>query len=938
MKNIIYQCFISIIFILFVTGCEVGITPLEEGVTNQDITLTVDIVNDENDTGTIAVNNVPDQITTDDFHVVLEGNGSEYFNATVVKNANVFNISVLPKDNFSVKVDTTFIFYATVFILDKPSCKKEITIMLPGVNNAPTIMGRPETSINEDTSYYFTPRVNDIDGDTLSYSIINKPSWGSFNNRTGTLSGTPRNIDVGVTTGIIISVNDGTVDVALPAFDIMVLNTNDAPIAVADVVSMNEDTNVTIILQGNDVDTGAVLTYHIVDYPANGSVIITENSATYVPEADYFGTDGFTFEVKDEFNATSDTANIDINIRDVAEPNTPPIVQDMNISMDVNISSITIDLNASDADVMDTLIYSIVTNPAFGSLTINTTTGQVIYNKGTYTGNTSFTYKVNDGMIDSNIATVYIKSNIPNSPPIAYDQSVNLDVNGVPIIVLDANDTDMADTLSYRVVIPPSYGTVSLLGHQVTYTPNPNYTGNDSFKFVANDGTDDSNEALVYIEVGNTQLSSQLFAWCDVNDVELWRSDGTQGGTGRVKDIRSIGSAIPQSFVKIKNTYFFMANDGIHGKELWKSQGTEGSTVLVKDIKTKGNGHTNPHNLININGTLFFAAKDGKNGIELWKSDGTKLGTKMVKNINKRGHSAPQNLTNVNGILYFTASDGVHGRELWRSDGTLEGTEQVNDINPNGSSAPKYLTNVNGVLYFSAYNESLGRELWYYNTNISDQASGYTNRGFMDIYRGTASGDPTKLFNYNGTLVFAAENGVYGVELWRVENMRGVKLVENFAGVSFFESISAYPHAFSVIDTKLYFSATEASTGYNLRYLDDVNGSPIENVQYIDQAGNKYLFPNPENLVNVNGTLFFDMKIITKDQNGNVTKEQIYLGRSTDTGATSYMELSDRKALYTYDIINNELLFRTTKTDNGEELWISNMNGLPTKLTDGCGL
>ena len=71
------------------------------------------------------------------------------------------------------------------------------------------ISGIPPTKILQDTVYNFTPDATDADGDTLTFSIVNKPSWAFFDTATGILSGTPGNNDVGVTNSIIINVSDG---------------------------------------------------------------------------------------------------------------------------------------------------------------------------------------------------------------------------------------------------------------------------------------------------------------------------------------------------------------------------------------------------------------------------------------------------------------------------------------------------------------------------------------------------------------------------------------------------------------------------------------------------------------------------------------------------------------------------------------------------------
>ena len=86
-------------------------------------------------------------------------------------------------------------------------------------------------------------------------------------------------------------------------------------------------------------------------------------------------------------------------------------------------------------------------------------------------------------------------------------------------------------------------------------------------------------------------------------------------------------------------TLFFTARDGVHGRELWKSDGSEGGTVLVKDIHPGAGGtyYDDPSDLTVAGGTVFLGADDGVRGTELWKSDGTDGGTALVKDINVGG-------------------------------------------------------------------------------------------------------------------------------------------------------------------------------------------------------------------------------------------------------------------------------------------------------------
>ena len=85
--------------------------------------------------------------------------------------------------------------------------------VITAANDAPTISGTPEATVAVDTLYSFTPTATDVDGDTLTFIITNKPDWLTFSPTTGALTGTPNNSHVGTTTGIEISVTD---DVASP--------------------------------------------------------------------------------------------------------------------------------------------------------------------------------------------------------------------------------------------------------------------------------------------------------------------------------------------------------------------------------------------------------------------------------------------------------------------------------------------------------------------------------------------------------------------------------------------------------------------------------------------------------------------------------------------------------------------------------------------------
>jgi hypothetical protein len=93
-------------------------------------------------------------------------------------------------------------------------------------NSAPTISGTPPTSVTAGNAYAFTPTAKDANGDTLAFSISNKPAWATFSTTTGKLSGTPSSAQTGTYSNIAIKVSDGKATASLPTFAIVVSSTS----------------------------------------------------------------------------------------------------------------------------------------------------------------------------------------------------------------------------------------------------------------------------------------------------------------------------------------------------------------------------------------------------------------------------------------------------------------------------------------------------------------------------------------------------------------------------------------------------------------------------------------------------------------------------------------------------------------------------------------
>src|SRR5207247_2548157 len=151
--------------------------------------------------------------------------------------------------------------------------------------------------------------------------------------------------------------------------------------------------------------------------------------------------------------------------------------------------------NDTDVD-SPTITAVLVAGPTHGTLTLTADGGFTYTPAANYNGPDSFTYKANDGSLDSNVATVMITITAGNDAPVAADQAVTTDEDTAKAITLGATDTE-GSALTYTIVVGPVHGTLSGTAPALTYTPAANYNGADSFTFKANDGSLDSNVATV---------------------------------------------------------------------------------------------------------------------------------------------------------------------------------------------------------------------------------------------------------------------------------------------------------------------------------------------------------------------------------------------------------------------------------------------------------
>ena len=253
-----------------------------------------------------------------------------------------------------------------------------------------------------------------------------------------------------------------------------------------------------VLANDTDVD-GDPLTAVKVSDPAHGTLALAaDGSFIYTPAADYSGADSFTYKANDGL-ADSNVATVSLTVTAVNDA--PVAVADSYGTAEDTALTVTALLGvlANDTDVDgDPLTAVKVSDPAHGTLTLNSDGSFTYTPAADYSGADSFTYKASDGAADSNVATVCLTVTAVNDAPVAVADELRhggghgADRDGAPGVL--ANDTDVdGDPLTAIRVTHPAHGTVTWTSDgSFTYTPAADYSGADSFTYTATDGRADS--------------------------------------------------------------------------------------------------------------------------------------------------------------------------------------------------------------------------------------------------------------------------------------------------------------------------------------------------------------------------------------------------------------------------------------------------------------
>jgi len=274
-----------------------------------------------------------------------------------------------------------------------------------------------------------------------------------------------------------------------------------------------EDTVFNGALRGSDED-GDFLKYLLVSLPEHGTLSGSPAHLHYTPDPDFFGEDKFYFKTNDgKIDSPLATVTIQVEPR-----NDAPVVKALHETM-YEDATLQLTLKGTDKEG-DSLHFLLTTLPKYGSATI--TGDQLVYipKKG-FSGRETFSYKANDGMTDSKEENITIDVMHINHIPTVVPISVQTDEDKEIIVTLQGEDSDLQDSLAYRIVTSAVLGNVRIVDNKLYYTPFPNQNGIEKLQYVVSDGYAESDPAEISITIRSVNDVPRIDAFALETDEDI---------------------------------------------------------------------------------------------------------------------------------------------------------------------------------------------------------------------------------------------------------------------------------------------------------------------------------------------------------------------------------------------------------------------------------
>ncbi len=441
-----------------------------------------------------------------------------------------------------------------------------VTVHVAEVNDVPVALD-DGASTNEDTAVDIDVLANDTDpeGGYLTVESVSQPEYGTVLNQGSSVTYMPEENRAG-DDEFTYMVRDANGGKATATVFVTVIPQNDPPVPHDDGAGTLEDTPVTIDVLKNDADPdGDGLVIDRLTDPGHGRASIQGTSVEYGPDPDYYGTDVFTYVVSDG-EGRSATATVTVVVAPVNDVPTP---QDDVASTPEEIAvSIPVLDNDDDPDD-DALTLVSLTQPMHG--TADRQSGIVVYTPDPdFNGIDSLTYVVSDIAGESASALVTIAVTPVNDPPVAQDDSSITQEETLVSIPVLANDVDPdGDFLVVESVGAPAHGTIIHAGNSISYVPNTDFAGVDTFTYVASDNNGGTSMATVTVAVAavnDPPIAQDDSASTDEDfsiSIAVLNNDSDPDGDEMA--VQSITQPMHGSAINDGNTVVYAPDDGFHG-------------------------------------------------------------------------------------------------------------------------------------------------------------------------------------------------------------------------------------------------------------------------------------------------------------------------------------------------------------------------------------
>ncbi|MEH7506997.1 tandem-95 repeat protein, partial [Priestia megaterium] len=356
-----------------------------------------------------------------------------------------------------------------------------VTVTVTPVNDAPTVPNYT-FSTQEDSPVVGAVVGTDVDGNTLSYQLQNRPTNGvAVVNANGTFSYQP-NLNFNGSDQFTVLVSDGQGGTAVSTVTINVIPVNDPPITSNVSFTIAEDSTLINRVVAVDPD-GDPLTFSLQTTPGNGvAVVNADGTFSYQPNLNFNGTDQFTVLVSDGQGGTA-VSTVTVIVTPV---NDAPTVPNYTFSTQED-SPVVGAVVGTDVDG-NPLSYQLQNRPTNGVAVVNAN-GTFSYQPNlNFNGSDQFTVLVSDGQGGTAVSTVTINVIPVNDPPITSNVSFTIAEDSTLINRVVAVDPD-GDPLTFSLQTTPGNG-VAVVNTDGTfsYQPNLNFNGTDQFTVLVSDG------------------------------------------------------------------------------------------------------------------------------------------------------------------------------------------------------------------------------------------------------------------------------------------------------------------------------------------------------------------------------------------------------------------------------------------------------------------